>query len=122
MQALGPNQERWLQALESGKYQQCESCLECDKHFCCLGVGCQVFFPEDRTETAVATSAMGKWFGETEVAPQCLIDTIGLHDSNGLSLVLGDKSLTELNDSGNTFPEIAAIVRANPEHYFTEPR
>ncbi len=33
-----------------------------------------------------------------------------------------DKRLERLNDYGKTWPEIAAIVRAEPEQYFTGPK
>lgn len=57
-QQLGPNQIKWIEALESGKYKQVKgelreviNRLDTDKReygFCCLGVGCDI-------------SGLGKW-------------------------------------------------------------
>lgn len=46
-------------------------------------------------------------------------EQVGLIDSTGMATD-HNKALTQLNDGGNTWPEIAAIVRANPEHFFTK--
>ena len=44
---LTDQQERWLQALESGKYNQTKEVLNDGKGgFCCLGVACDIFEEE----------------------------------------------------------------------------
>jgi hypothetical protein len=47
-QKLGPNQLKWLKALESGKYKQGRWMLQhaVTKECCCLGVGCLVLGPK----------------------------------------------------------------------------
>jgi len=52
MQEIGPNQEKWLKALESGEYsQQHEAILHNNNGFCCLGVACEIFKGELNLET-----------------------------------------------------------------------
>ena len=46
-------------------------------------------------------------------------DVIGLHDHCGSSKNMSLCALAILNNDGKTWREIAAIVRANPEAYFS---
>lgn len=39
---IGPKQEKWLQALESGDYDQCRGMLYDGTGYCCLGVANKV--------------------------------------------------------------------------------
>lgn len=39
---LGPNQQKWINALKSGEYEQCDGSLEDSNGYCCLGVACKV--------------------------------------------------------------------------------
>src|SRR5688572_13814329 len=41
--------KKWTKELRSGKFKQGTSCLQSGMHFyCCLGVGCMVFIPEEK--------------------------------------------------------------------------
>lgn len=41
--------KKWIKALRSGAYKQAEGVLQADKDkFCCLGVACKIFIPEDK--------------------------------------------------------------------------
>jgi hypothetical protein len=123
-QELGPNQEKWLQALESGDYKQgmgnLHVVLGYGELFCCLGVGCAVFdLPREQLETVVL------YDGVRDYAPEALVKALGLHSSAGSMFFHGTVggNLAAMNDSGNyPFKVIAATIRNNPAVFFVEPR
>jgi len=120
---LSEEQEKWLAALESGKYAQTKHYLHDDAGYCCLGVACEVLGYE-------WVEGNEKWFrikglNSYEVLPDEICKRLGLRDASGSAIKPHDE-LTTLNDErGKTFKEIAAMIRANPEAYFvssnTEP-
>lgn len=105
-QELGPHQIAWIEALESGKYKQGNGQLR------------------SRDQFYGQCDSSGDWTydGELGIAPRTLIKHLGLRDENGSSTKFTGSWLTELNDEGKTFLEIAAIIRADPSIYFKEPR
>ena len=117
-------QEKWLQALESGKYEQtqCELCL--NGKYCCLGVATHVFDPDHQ-----ALKDNG-WYpnpdhGVDKTAPKDVVEALKLNskagnfsDDNALG---GYESLVDLNDDGDlTFKQIAEFIRDNPELVFQD--
>lgn len=109
---LSELQEKWLTALESGKYKQGRAFLGSpDTGLCCLGVLCVVaerdfddgaFFPPH----AVAEAARLR----TRSGDSARSFMVNEFQCNGLP---------DANDNANaTFPEIAAAIRANPENFF----
>lgn len=112
-------QEKWLQALESGAYpQQDHGRLRDSTGFCCLGVACEV--------VGVCSSPVdynaANWvvaYGNSESTafpPAELMDALHLHSGRE-----GAGELMQMNDEmGLSFAQIAAVVRANPTHYFTK--
>lgn len=88
---------KWIRALRSGKYQQAREQLREDGAFCCLGVACDI-------------SKQGKWLANdaylvgdnarTGFMPRPIKNMVGLTE-------LEETSLSNLNDSGSTFIEIA---------------
>lgn len=117
------NQERWLQALESGGYpQQRNGNLHDNEGFCCLGVGCVALGLPSRPLSDIVDEE--PWKGvvaygtarRTAFPPEELVDA--LHLRIGFP---GTNRLMTMNDSeGYSFAEIAAEVRANPTRYFTK--
>jgi hypothetical protein len=115
---LTANQEKWLQALESGEFKQGEGRLQEDDSYCCLGVACRV------------AGVQGDLKGASLTTYPDVIEAMGLTESYGcpiITFVNGQKlySLTHMNDGlGKSFKEIAAHLRKYPEAYFvnTEPR
>lgn len=102
--------EKWVKALESGRYKQGKKRLKTRTgNYCCLGVLC-------------AISRLGKFNKkglfkisgdqiEEEVPPLAVKNWAGLKTFNG-ELGGGLISLTQLNDKGNqSFKEIAAIIK-----------
>lgn len=100
-------QLKWIEALESGKYQQAKNGLRGYNGFCCLGV---------------AAELSGKpYTGDCPAVPIDIIKHYLLRDGTGRAKnSLDHYQLTYLNDTlGKSFQEIAAILRKHPEQYFT---
>ena len=105
-----PEQLAWLEALESGAYQQArEKLVTPDGRYCCLGVACKMY------EGALDIEGWPDRIDQD--APDPIVDLLKLRDSCGISFD-AELALVELNDDGKTFAEIAAIIRANPSEYF----
>ncbi len=118
-QPLGPFQLEWLEALESGKFEQGSDFLRsADDKFCCLGVACELSGVK-----AVLMNRSGitryEYLGERHYLPKEIVDKLKFRDNDGSGGL--SRSIAQLNDEGKTFKEIAATVRANPSKYFTAP-
>lgn len=49
--------ERWVVALRSGQYKQSKHALQgFDNGYCCLGVACKLFIPEEKQEKTETTN------------------------------------------------------------------
>jgi hypothetical protein len=125
-QQLTPNQKQWITALRSGGYTQGTASLHSSNGFCCLGVAAKEFLTDD----VVVTEDIDEYDNnyttwtydtECEVAPEYVMKALGLYDENGTSRTrLTSMMLTDMNDKGKTFEQIADIIEANPENYFLE--
>lgn len=122
--------ERWASALESGKYAQGVQALRSsDKHFCCLGVGCDLIDP-NAWEFSEDT---GEWRWHDligDLVPAEEPAHITLLFPPGLDME-AHRALTEMNDDGwdpyeddqtfeewnenelGNFPRIARWIREN---------
>ena len=104
----------WLQALRSGKYTQTFRCLADDAGYCCLGVACELY--RDTFGSHIlkkeTIGSMIYYSGEEAVLPLRVQKWLGLTSNNG-DFDRGKKSLSQQNDNGRTFPEIADIIEAN---------
>lgn len=131
-QPIGPNQRKWLDALRSGEYRQCDSRLELAGGYCCLGVAC-VLFGASREEHAPDfedDQPLVLFNGRDDFAPQEIVEALGLRTEDGM--VKGrmtsddeskcEESLAEANDDKWTFKQIADFCEAHPEAVFVEPR
>lgn len=106
-------QLKWLEALESGKYEQTIGALRDSKGFCCLGVACDI-------------SGLGDWvvdklyLGNSGLLPDEVQEYFSLRDNEGEPRDPRKFTpLTAMNDKGKSFKEIAAHLRKHPEQYFT---
>lgn len=116
--------ERWAQALESGKYAQTRQTLRDEKGYCCLGVVCDLYAKETGKEWLKRPTRRDDYyvldFGY-EVAAVLLSPTvmewIGVKEPGGS--YVGD-SLSNQNDNGADFRDIAAIIRSAPEGLFDD--
>jgi hypothetical protein len=113
---LTPNQEAWLQALESDEFKQTRGYLQVEDRFCCLGVGCVV---AEKAGIRVQRTAGELDGGNLGLYPKVRV-WLGLRTADGhrKDSKTDLTALTWLNDDGKTFKEIAQIIKANPEEYF----
>ena len=124
-QALGPNQEKWLAALESGKFKQTKDgyLRTIEGRYCCLGVACELFGPK-----ATGLSGNAVRFGKesTSNAPKKTQYALALRGCLGQitdgTYLSTESRLADANDRGVSFKRIAAFCRKHPEAVFTEPR
>lgn len=128
MYKLNKYQEKWLQALESGEYAQCQGALmrpskdtSTNDSFCCLGVAADVL-GEDR-DTIQKFNDLSR-FGHVAASLRLRTSLGGLKDCIEVTANDGEPSdfldaLTELNDTAEwSFSQIAKYIRENPENVF----
>lgn len=112
---LGPNQQRWVDALRSGQFKQGRHYLHCTNGFCCLGVAASLF-----CDAPVAHDAKGViWAYDQNLstAPLKVVQTLDLYDDLG-SFLDSTPSLAALNDAGVPFSEIADLIEAKAHLLF----
>ena len=108
--------KKWVKALRSGKYKQAHDVLFNGEGYCCLGVACIVagkkfvhkveandYVVERTKEYAHLPSSVKKLMKIKYVTGE-------FTDKDG-----GLGSLTDMNDSGKTFEEIADFIENNYE-------
>jgi hypothetical protein len=116
---LTPKQARelWCSELESGKWKQGTGRLACETdtgtEYCCLGVACELAVREGIIE-AYDGNACNLYSGR----PGKVREWLGLTGPEG-DYGKGAKCLTSDNDSGQSFKEIAATIRNEPEGLIT---
>lgn len=123
--SLGPIQKKWLEALRSGDYKQGKRYLnQGNEKFCCLGVLCEVMGLKKKEigNGRFAYSENGTTWSEEVIPNNKAMQLAGLRGFEGQPEIPGPvKALTFYNDEGGkTFEEIADIIEANADKYFTE--
>jgi hypothetical protein len=98
--------KKWIAALRGGEYNQAKRQLQSREGFCCLGVACEVFLPEEKKNRA----DNGMLWGTTpnfQPVPKWLIKiNADVENIAGVSLmVLNDRSLAN-------FKEIADLLES----------
>jgi hypothetical protein len=106
--------QKWCEALRSGDYTQTDCYLRDRDGFCCLGVLCELHRREVRGEWVNGEDCASYFDAETSL-PKTVIDWAGLTSSNPEIAALSDEddeaeTLANLNDEGNTFPQIADVI------------
>lgn len=111
--------QKWIEALVSGAYTQGQGKLRtADNKFCCLGVLCDLYLdenPDTEWEKEVAGNYI--FLEETEYLPLEVqqwagMDTReGIYDKVDQDEFVDQRALTDDNDTGATFPIIAALIR-----------
>lgn len=114
--------QKWVEALRSGEYKQGKGTLRTNNLFCCLGVLCDITFP-DKWE-----NKLGRWFmfGFDGTLPDDVVKTTETVKNNpyfNLEKVSNRanlekyvfplptaSTLSNLNDKGVPFEEIATII------------
>lgn len=99
------NKKRWVEALRSGTYEQGRLALRKDDRYCCLGVLCDL--KEDVNWT--------KSYGAYKPFPDSIsVDYLDERIRIWADLDAGSMfSLTDMNDNGYTFEEIANWIEEN---------
>lgn len=124
---------KWVTALRSKKYKQTKGTLRTVTGFCCLGVLCDLFAEEFPSE--------GKWIQPyhyvTDFAFAMKNSTPGLHHATVLPILIREwagmksrngefskssqikrrdiRSLSEMNDDGESFKTIARLIESESE-------
>lgn len=110
------NRRKWVEALRSGKYEQGKGYLCRDGKYCCLGVLCEVMGLEKKMDSTDEGLVVFGHHLTAALDPHAratvgLVSALGTHKSD---------SLSELNDSGLTFAQIADIIESEPEGLFID--
>jgi hypothetical protein len=110
--------EKWLEALRSGRYQQgTKELRSLTNRFCCLGVLVDILMPENwkigenryyiqESETSTALAVLPKSISDT----YGLSCTVNIHSFYYEDREINVSTLTEANDFGMSFDEIANII------------
>jgi hypothetical protein len=104
----------WLSALRSKRYKQGRRSLSRNGRFCVLGVLCDVL---ELPYVKVCENGSRYYFGWHDVLPK------QAQESVGLNTVKGDfcgGCLTQLNDSGMSFEELADFIESKPLGLFKD--
>lgn len=125
---MNENVKKWVQALESGEYEQGRSYLRHGNNFCCLGVACDLYlkdggklYTEEGREVEPKPIAPNDkiWRygrGSTAMLPPEVMEYLGVRDNTG---GYGDgHGLAQKNDGGASFEVIARIIRSEPPGLF----
>jgi len=127
-QELGPNQRAWIAALRSGEYKQGKHALHAieSQTMCCLGVACAIrgLAGVDRGNNIEGIGRVMEYDGFCTEAPDAVKEGLALRSSVGDfagEYPNNADCLTQANDRGATFKEIADFCEAHPKAVFTKP-
>jgi len=102
---------KWVEALRSGKYSQSPYQLHSKSGYCCLGVACSISGYEDLGEAQFISKTGIHPLREKDIG---LLNVIPVALQGGTSNDLVE-FLTDMNDTGKSFPEIADWIEENVE-------
>lgn len=120
-------QQKWVEALRSGEYQQCRTqlCLlgadEKPSGYCCLGVACELYRQYEGGLRVVDQVDGGyrRYDNNSAMLPEKVRRWLGLQTDNGFFGVSPDGvTLAGKNDAGASFAEIADIIESRPSGLF----
>jgi hypothetical protein len=112
----------WCEALESGEYEQGEGRLRNEQNeFCCLGILCNMH-AQAKLKLSKEQTNPNEYFGNDQYPPAVVWKTWAGMKTNDGSFIEGvdedgfedSNDLANLNDGGESFAEIAKIIR---KHY-----
>lgn len=103
--------KKWIKALRSGKYKQTKGVLRDEINgkpaYCCLGVLCETLGMKARKHAGIPRFYYGrKVYG---VLPLSAFRLTGMKSFNGYLRTEGI-TLTDLNDEGKSFKQIAKVI------------
>jgi hypothetical protein len=95
--------KKWIAALDSGEYKQGKFKLQHKDKYCCFGVGCMVIVPKTK-RYMYGSRLYGTHADCQPFAPEWLKQINGNFQNKTGTF------LTDLNDQGYTFSEIATLL------------
>lgn len=106
-------QIEWINALESGAYEQGFGALYVgDGKFCCMGVACKVFNLESKPYNSDSSNAHYTYGGHVGFLPEIVASYLKINRK-------AQERLSMLNDCKKySFKQIAEELRSHPELYF----
>jgi len=117
--------QKWVNALRSGEYEQCESNLHKNKGFCCLGVLTDIYIQEhpgcswkeygatlrNKELYYAFVGTKTTEYNEEEYLPVEVVEWADLASENPCVYIDGIwTNLSDVNDSGWTFEAIANLI------------
>jgi hypothetical protein len=108
----------WLAALRSGNIGQCSEYLGCNNDRCCLGVLLDVagvpakVRPDDGVRIYLHNGDE-----DESLLPQSFANVVGMSTGGEVWDESHEESLSNLNDHGTSFADIADKIEANPLRY-----
>lgn len=127
---MNENAKKWVKALRSGEYKQGEGRLAYSKNnhealYCCLGVACDLYKKENPDDFSVDFEEIDDDHGLVEICfdhnnmflPEIVQKWLNLASIDGV-IQSQSTSLSELNDSGESFEYIASIIEEEEKELF----
>lgn len=104
----------WVEALRSGEYQQTTSVLEAKGEQCCLGVLCRLAIKYGvAMQEWIAEPGNTVFDGHDGCLPVPVMEWAGVKNEEGACQNM--PPLTEQNDGGDTFLQIADFIEAHQD-------
>ncbi len=102
----------WLEALRSGKYKQTTGCLKNEKGYCCLGVLSDLYAKQFNINwVPVENYKREEILDHGALLADPIQEWAELHNRNPrIYDYEHSKTLSDLNDEGNSFKEIADFI------------
>jgi hypothetical protein len=121
---MNANACKWVAALESGEYEQgMDFLMTTDNKYCCLGVACAVYNKSVSAFNQVVVETVkdqdGDYItvdGHAGTLPERVRKWLGLTYSNGEWNT--PSGLSDMNDAGKSFQEIAVVIKSEPKGLF----
>ena len=118
------HRQDWIKALRSGDYKQTKGRLRRGDSFCCLGVACEISGRgvwQQRTRNGSLTYI---YIFDNEALPREVANYYGIRDVYATFWIgtvdRKNNSLSNLNDKGATFDEIADIIEEEPDYLLVD--
>ena len=120
---MNDNAKKWVKALRSKEFKQCNGQLKKGDGYCCLGGSCVLYAKENNENWEKDDNGNDMLLKEAYVLPTDVMNWLGLNCLQGIyGKIKGHprKSLADDNDGGKTFSEIADIIESEPEGLFKD--
>lgn len=113
----------WTRRLRSGEYKQGRGALHFEDEFCCLGVLCEVAVEQkviNKPTNGLLDDRVQYYDGESEVLPIAVRNWVGAKNCVCSYGPPPSDCLTDANDRGKSFSEIADIIELHSSVIFND--